>query len=237
LRSAVRRSVIDTYQALAVTLVALLPGALYTFNLERQAGRWGAGTSDRLLRFLAASAGFHVLLAPASYQGYRTWVRTGQVAAGRALPWWLWLVLIGYVAVPAFCGDAVGRGTRRRATWATWFTGPSPAPRAWDNLFAYGGRTGWVRLRLLDPGTVNDSAGGVTGRWMVGAYSDPRAPGDLGGYAAGYPESQDLYLADTAVCSPVTGDFILGGDGRPQLRGVGVLIRWEQIAYLEFIEA
>lgn len=57
------------------------------------------------------------------------------------------------------------------------------------------------------------------------------------GYAAGYPETQDLYLSDTAQCDPVTGHFLPDAQGKPILRGVGVLVRWDQVAYLEFIEA
>jgi hypothetical protein len=30
---------------------------------------------------------------------------------------------------------------------------------------------------------------------------------------------------------------MLGDDGRPRLRGVGVLIRWEEVMYLEFIDS
>lgn len=235
---------IDTFQGLAVTLLALLPGALYTYGFERRAGRWGTALADRLLRFLAASALLHVLLAPATYQAYRTLVHSRRIADGRPLPWWLWLVLLGYVAVPALLGDQVGRATRRSLRWARFFTGPTPAPRAWDHLFAREGLTGWVRLRLLDPGSASATATGgpaagtetVTGRWLVGAYSGPATPDGLGAYAAGYPEVQDLYLADTADCDPATGAFLLDAAGQPVLRGVGVLVRWDQVAYLEFIE-
>ena len=45
----------NTFQALAVLLVALLPGALYVWSFERQAGRWGIGLSDRVLRFVGGS--------------------------------------------------------------------------------------------------------------------------------------------------------------------------------------
>ena len=140
----------DTYQSLVVTLLALLPGALYTFAVERQAGRWGATTTDRLSRFLAASALFQVFLAPLTYEAYRVFVHTHRLANGRPLPWWTWFALIAYVTVPAAAGDVIGRATHRRARWARLLTGPAPAPRAWDNLLAYAGRTGWIRLRLLD---------------------------------------------------------------------------------------
>ena len=46
----------DTFQALAVITIALLPGALYVWAFERQAGRWGIGFSDRALRFVGGSA-------------------------------------------------------------------------------------------------------------------------------------------------------------------------------------
>lgn len=90
--------VIGTFQALAVVVLALLPGSLYTYAFERQAGRWGASGTDRLLRFLTASALVHALLGAATYQAYRTLVPTGRLARGDALPWWVWLVVLGYVA-------------------------------------------------------------------------------------------------------------------------------------------
>lgn len=49
----------DTFQAIAVFAVALLAGALYVWAFERQAGRWGIGLSDRLLRFVGGSVLFH----------------------------------------------------------------------------------------------------------------------------------------------------------------------------------
>lgn len=127
---------ITTFQALAVTVLAVLPGALYVFGVERQTGRWGVTLSDRLLRFTAASALLQALLAPATYQAYRTLVHTGRLSQGRPLAWWTWLVVLGYLAVPAVAGDRVGRATRQRKPWAQLLTGPSPAPRAWDHLFA-----------------------------------------------------------------------------------------------------
>lgn len=42
---------ISTFQALAVALLALLPGATYTFAYERRVGGFGVSLSDRLVRF------------------------------------------------------------------------------------------------------------------------------------------------------------------------------------------
>jgi hypothetical protein len=118
----------DTFQAIAVVAVALLPGALYVWAFERQAGRWGVGLSDRVLRFVGGSALFHALAAPLSY-----WLRANQwkaVRAGETVTWWLWLVVICYVAVPAIGGTVVGVGVRHEKRWTVAFTGPDPAPRS-----------------------------------------------------------------------------------------------------------
>jgi hypothetical protein len=72
---------ISTFQALLVTLLALLPGALYSFAYERVAGGYGISFSDRLLRFVAASAVLHALLAAPEVYFYRTVIVTG---VGRA---------------------------------------------------------------------------------------------------------------------------------------------------------
>lgn len=196
------------------------------------------GTADRLLRFVAASALLHALLAPATYQAYRVLIASGRVQQGRALPWWIWVAAASYAVGPALLGDQVGRAARRQQSWAAMFTGPAPAPRGWDHLFARK-LTGWIRVRLLDPGVTSAPAGPgtaetVTGRWLVGAFSAGNA-GVPSSYAAGYPEVQDLFLADTAVCDPGTGEFLLNQNGEVVLRGVSVLLRWDQIAYLEFI--
>jgi hypothetical protein len=55
-------------------------------------------------------------------------------------------------------------------------------------------------------------------------------------YAAGYPEPQDLYLAASVEVDPETGEFALD-DGRPQLGPGGLLVRWEEVEYLEFIDS
>jgi hypothetical protein len=118
----------DTLQAATAVSIALLPGALYLWAFERQAGRWGVGLGDRAFRFVGGSALFHVTLAPLGYWLWSTaWplVRTG-----RPLTPWLWPAVAAYAVVPLVAGSAVGVGAGRRARWARWFTGPNPVPRA-----------------------------------------------------------------------------------------------------------
>ncbi|MDQ4125134.1 MAG: hypothetical protein M3134_05990 [Actinomycetota bacterium] len=54
----------------------------------------------------------------------------------------------------------------------------------------------------------------------------------LSSYAAGYPEAQDLLLSETAEMDPETGRFIMD-DGVPRLRGTRLLIRWDEVEFLE----
>lgn len=209
-----------TFQALAVLVAALVPGALYLWSFERLAGRWGATLSDRLFRFVGGSAILHAVFAPATY-----WFWLDQwpaVAAGEQVSWGLWLLALGYVAVPLTAGTLVGHGTRKRWRWSTWVTGPDPAPRAWDYLFQ-GERDGWVRLKLK------------SGTWIAGGYAT--ATSGLKSYSAGYPEPQDLYLATTAAVDPDSGEFLLDGDGQVSLEAGGLLIRWDEVEYLEFIDS
>ncbi len=126
------------------------------------------------------------------------------------------------MAGPILLGTIVGRGTRSRQPWSRLFTGPNPAPRAWDHLF--GGRPhGWVRLRLKN------------GIWLGGAFAT--RPGGTRSYAAGYPEEQDLYLVEAVECDRDSGDFLLDDRGTPVSRGSSMLIRWSEVEYLDFIEA
>jgi hypothetical protein len=208
-----------SFEATAVLLVALVPGALYIWSFERMAGRWGIGLSDRIFRFVGASAIIHAVLAPMSYW---LWTRRWpSISAGDSNPLWLWLVAVVYVAVPLGIGTLVGLATRSRSDWTRWITGPDPAPRAWDYLFQ-GERDGWVRIKLK------------TGPWIGGAYA---TYGDMKSYSAGYPEQQDVFLARSADLDPATGEFQFEPDGTVRLGAGGLLVRWEEIEYLEYIDA
>jgi hypothetical protein len=73
-----------------------------------------------------------------------------------------------------------------------------------------------------------------SGAWIGGAYA--RIDANRTSYAAGYPEDQDLYLVQRADVDS-SGQFVYGDDGRPVLRGSGILVRWSEVEYLEFVEA
>ena len=211
----------DTFQAVAVIIVALLPGALYVWSFERLVGSWGIGLSDRVLRFVGVSAVFHAMVAPLTVFLWRNYIATGRFAAGR-LPLWMWLVPLAYVGLPIACGSIVGTATLARRDWVRALTGPAPAPRAWDDLF--GSRPeGWIRLRMK------------SGVWIGGAFTNDRTA-NIRSYAAGYPYDQDLYLAVAADVDPSSGEFQFREDGRPVTKGTSILVRWEEVEYLEFAE-
>lgn len=211
----------STLQAVIVTALAVLPGALYTWSFEQQAGRWGAVAGDRVQRFLGASAFFLVAELPVLYGWvYRTFVVTGDIRAGRPLPFWVWVLPIAFVVVPVGAGQIVGRAAYHRRGWVKILTGPSPAPRAWDALFATAELTGWIRLRLTD-----DS-------WVCGLWG-PSPNTGLTSYAAGYPEGQDLLIAEV-VEADGDGEF-LTEHGLPVLTGRSLLIGWHEVRYAEFI--
>lgn len=209
----------DTFQAIGVIVIALLPGALYVWAFERQAGRWGVGLSDRILRFVGGSAVFHSAVAPLTYWLWADqWIR---IRDAESLSWWLWPLVMAYVALPVLGGTFVGRGVRREARWTAFFTGPDPAPRAWDHLFGQKA-DGWVRLRMK------------SGGWIGGAYADANGRRS---YSAGYPEPQDIYLAAAVDLDPETGEFNFDTAGNIPLLDGGILVRWEEVEHLEFIDA
>ena len=210
----------ETFQSLGVLALALLPGALYVWAFERQAGAWGVRFSDRVFRFVGVSALMHVLIAPITYALWIDFVASGRLAAGD-VPLALWIVPLLYVGAPIGFGTVVGMGTRSRRRWTRFFTGPNPAPRAWDHLFA-GRPEGWIRLRMK------------SGVWLGRAFT--RRTDGTRSYAAGYPEEQDLYVAEAVEVDPETGSFILDGEGKPVSRGSSILVRWGEVDYLDFIE-
>jgi hypothetical protein len=72
----------ETFQALMVLVVALLPGALYVWAFERFAGAWGVRFSDRVLRFVEVSAVLHAVAAPLSYWLWAAYIRSGRLVEG-----------------------------------------------------------------------------------------------------------------------------------------------------------
>ncbi|WP_261556407.1 DUF6338 family protein [Frankia tisae] len=215
---------IETFQAIAVTALLLLPGALYTFACERQVGR--AGAADQLMTFAGSSALFHALAAPITWWVYMEYIHSGRLDRG-PLPWELWPVALGYTIVPALLGAVAGGEIRRRGKLHSILPGPVASPRAWDEIMHLAAeRNPWVRVRL------KDHAAGTNG-WIVGAYAGG-ARGGPASFAAGFPQESDLYLSETVHCDS-QGRFIRGSDGGVKRRKVGVLLRRDDILYLEII--
>jgi len=209
----------SSFQAVAAIVLALLPGALYVWAFERQAGRYGIGASDRVLRFIGGSAVILAIFSTPLYLLYSEYWTA--VEAGDDVPLPLAAVPPAFVLIPTIAGTVIGKGLRTGSKWAKALTGPDPAPRAWDFLFQYH-VDGWIRCRLK------------SGVWIAGAYAEANGRQS---YAAGYPEPQDLYLASSVGCDPDTGEFELDDDGDAKLGEGGLLLRWEEIEFLEFIEA
>jgi hypothetical protein len=214
--------VISTFEALGIVLLAVLPGAAYTFAFERIVGGYGVSLSDRLVRFLAASAVFHAVLSGPEMVFYRDLVASGRLGRGEVSPLLVEAVALVYVALPTAVGSLVGYGRRRN--WRLLRTiGDTPEPRAWDYLWRRG-VPGVVRMKLK------------SGTWLAGVFGT--TPDGRRSYAAGYPQEGDLYLSLQLRVDPVTGAFARDDEDRPVPvgGGSGLLVRWAEIEYLEFQE-
>lgn len=208
----------EAFDLFRFTIIAFLPGALYVWAFERVVGKWG-GVADRAFQFVGGSAIFGVLAAPLTYWFWVTYVVTGRFAKGD-ISLLLWVLPLSYVGIPIAIGTIVGRGTKRQARWVRFFTGSDPAPRAWDYLFG-SNPDGWIRLRLK------------SGIWLAGAFAQRE---NRRSYAAGYPESPDLYLVQTAMVDPIDGSFLFDAEDEVRVLDSSLLIRWDEVEFLEFID-
>jgi hypothetical protein len=211
----------DTFQAIVVTGLAVLPGALYTWSFEREVGNWGVSLSDRLLRFVGFSSMFHALFSVPEFLVWSRYLHRpvdgssgfrNLLWEGAALPAWLALVPIAYVGIPMIAGFMTARGTRRGARWPRFLIGRNPAPRAWDRLF-------WQDPAFLVRAQLRNES------WVGGLFS-------ADSYASGYPEPQDLLLEETYGME-LDGSFSEGEDGDLVRLGSGILLSWEDVHFLE----
>jgi hypothetical protein len=125
---------------------------------------------------------------------------------------------VAYVLVPIILGSLAASAVRRKTSWARFwrraFAGRDPAPRACDHLFSPR-PGGVVRMRLKRNG---ECVGGLFGERS---------------YAAGYPEEpQDTHIEETFALD-AAGAFIYENGEYARL-GSELLIRWEEIEFLEF---
>ncbi|KAF0967467.1 hypothetical protein BPODLACK_03988 [Gordonia sp. YY1] len=211
-----------------MALLALLPGALYELAREQRSGRWGLRGTDQLFRMLSFSVAFQVLISPLTYWLYSHYVVSGLLIRGEPVSGWLWVLLAAYLLVPFALGRFTAMGHRFRETSdpsflkkvAVWivnlYTDAAPAPRAWDYLFSNRERRGWIVLHLHDGTRIGAMWGNS--------------------YAAGYREDSDLFLSEQVELAS-DGTFILGPDQLPKSLEKGLLIRWDEIKYLDFYDA
>jgi Family of unknown function (DUF6338) len=220
---------VNTLEALAVFLIAILPGAMYVWGIESVTGAWGLNWADRVLRFIAFSAIIHVLISPLTYKFWNDYIATNYFGQGKELTLGMYEAAIAYVIVPFIVGRIVGHGAVAGNTWALRFAGRRPgAPRSWDHLFQANAQ-GWVILCMK------------SGTFLAGLYSGP--PNGLTSYASAYPDTQELFLYTQVLCDPETGEFWnaeklpLEEGQNPVLTHTGLLVRWDEIEYLEWISA
>jgi hypothetical protein len=219
-------------ETLGVIALAVLPGALYAWSFEREAGSFGVTFADRTLRFIAASAAFHIVFGPVEYLLWR-WTAAGHahLLTGEFLA--AWLVALVVTAAPVVGGSTIGalyasrtqrdeeytrlrrllrltgdRGQEQEDRLLHLFLGRSPAPRAWDDFFAKRPRC-YLRVRTK------------SGLFIAGYFA-------AGSYAGGYPAARDLLLEES-----------YGIDDEGQLTeplGYAVYIAEDEIASFDVIQ-
>ncbi len=207
----------DTFQALGVTLIGIIPGAAAVWSYERHAGSWGLKSPDRLYRFIGTSAIIALFFAPISY-----WLWTGpfhaDISSRHYVPIGYWFVLIAYLVIPATIGYWLGtRVESTNSSIGKIIRGPNAAPTAWDHMFR-SKPDGIIRIKLK------------SGTWLAGIYGPNE---DRFAYASSYPEPPSLLLSRAIDVDALTGAFKLEA-GFPVFLSTSILIEWEEIEYVLF---
>ncbi|WP_420446288.1 DUF6338 family protein [Candidatus Poriferisodalis sp.] len=230
------------YDAALLLLVLLLPGAFAAWGFERHVQRYGRRLKDWLLRLAGLSA---VCLAVGAWPLH--WVVSSywdDFIQGRALPRYVFLAPVAYLAVPAAVGWSLGLLMRPRnlidneprmplhirlrsvlrppilRRIASTLPAPNRAPTAWDALFD-AREAGFVRCRLR------------SGRWVGGLYAKASP---VSSYVGPEGPDQDIYIAHAAEFDQGTGEPALREDEDEfvWLNG-GILLKWADIESLEFM--
>lgn len=179
--------------ALAIVVIAVLPGSMYTWAFERQVSAYGANLADRVLRFVALSVLFHLALGWIEYWLFRSAFAGEQFGGGQFAIAWVAVAIL--VVVPAALGTVIGglyasRSDREGWAWIRqhltvrtenrvlqFILGRTPAPRAWDNMFSERQNL-YLRVETTD------------GNAVAGLFADKS-------YAGGFPHDTDLYLEES----------------------------------------
>jgi hypothetical protein len=202
----------EALQGLALALFAVLPGALYVWSYERQAGTWRVDSPDRVFHFIGASVVLQALAAPATFWAWKHYWNQAALHGETHLPLAAYGILLAYLFVPLVVGSLVGQATKRRFPVIQRIHERTP-PRAWDSLFDEP-LDSWVRVTTK------------SGVWLGGPLTE-------GSWVSTYPSDGDLLLP-VAVVDPDTGEWKKDADGRVEVReGSRILVRWNEIEYLQ----
>lgn len=200
----------------AVTFVLLVPGAAAAAGFEWHAVRYSRRRKDWVLRLLLFSgmwlaAGFWLW----NWLAGNYW---DDLIAREPVPWYVYTVPAGFVAVPYVLGRALGWLAARQPHRMRTLLGVNRAPTAWDHLFG-SRKAGFIRCRL------------VSGRWVGGLYG---AAAPIQSYAATEDDRWDLYIA-TEVLFDDAGIPKRDDEGRLLLSRSGILLDSQQIESLQFM--
>jgi hypothetical protein len=202
---------------------------MYTTALANRGASWAWPKTDatsQVIRFLGTSAVFHAIFAPVTYCAYRQLFANHALNSGGDVRWYWWPILLLYLLVPYVWGEWTVRSRKwdaescRLKRYFKWFVGlytaATPEPRAWDWLFARPDLTGIVRMQLAN------------GEWKIGYWGES--------FASSYGEDGDLFMAIQYVVDD-EGVPVSNASGDAMLEtGAGLLIRWSEVRYLEFID-
>ncbi len=210
----------SAFYAAALLGVLVLPGAFFSWGLERHLPHYSMLFKDWLVRPAGATALWNAVAAWPLHWLYTSY--WDDLSQQKPLPWPIYLTPIAYLVVPAAAGWTSGWSFKRAECRSMRFAkvfAPNRHPTSWDEIFG-ADTPGFVRCRLQ------------SGRWVGGLYHQEQPIRSSASF--GKVSERDLYISRAVHFDQDSGSPMIRNN-QHALKGGGIHLRASEIELLEFI--